>query len=64
MISDFNFYMDYRNSLDNLYNKKYIVIRDRKVIGVFDSEENAYKEAMQNYEPFTFWVQYCEAGIN
>lgn len=64
MISDFNFYMDYRNSLDNLYNHKYIIIRERKVIAAFDSEENAYQEALQKFEPFTFWVQYCESGIN
>jgi hypothetical protein len=63
MVDNFQFYMEYRNSLDNMYNGKYIVIRNRKVVGAFDNEEKAYSEMHKKFKPYTFWVQYCEASI-
>lgn len=61
MRNNFQFYMEYRNSLDNLYNGKYIVIVNRKVAGAYVSREEAYQNALAKYLPYTFWVQYCEA---
>lgn len=61
MLNNFQFYMDYRNSLDNLYNGRYIVIINRKVAGAYGSQLEAYQDALRKYKPYTFWVQYCEA---
>jgi hypothetical protein len=61
MLTNFEFYMEYRNSLDSLYNGRYIVIINRKVAGVYDTQIDAYHDALQKYKPYTFWVQYCEA---
>jgi hypothetical protein len=62
MLNGFYFYMEYRNSLDNLYNGKFILIINRKVAGVFDNQLQAYHEGLSKYEPYSFWVQRCEAS--
>ena len=61
MLNNFEFYMQYRNSLDSLYNGRYIVIINRKVEGVYESQLAAYQDALKRHKPYTFWVQYCEA---
>lgn len=61
MLNNFEFYYEYRNSLDTLYNGRFIVIMNRKVEGVYDSELAAYQDALKKYKLYTFWVQYCEA---
>lgn len=62
MLNGFDFYMEYRNSLDSMYNGRYILIVNRKVMGVYDDQVMAYHEALKKYEPYSFWVQYCEAS--
>ena len=58
----FNFYLANQEELVKQYGGRYIVIKDRKVIGAYDSEAEAIKETSRDHELGTFIVQKCEAG--
>lgn len=60
--NEFQYYLDHQNELVEKYNGKYIVIKDDKVIGSFDSEESAYFEMKKKHELGTFLIQKCEPG--
>ena len=59
---EFKYYLEHQDELVKKYNGKFIVIRDCKVIGVFDSELEAVEKTAEKYELGTFLVQKCEAG--
>jgi hypothetical protein len=59
---DFQFYLDNQAELVEKYNGKYIVIKDCRVIGAFDSEIKAVEETSKEHELGTFLVQKCEPG--
>ena len=59
---EFNYYLQNQASLVGLYNGKFIVIHDNQVIGAFDTEQEAIKEASKQYPLGTFLVQKCEPG--
>ena len=47
---EFQYYLDNQSELVEKYIDKFIVIKDRKVIGVYDSEIKAYSESAKNHE--------------
>ena len=53
-----------KNQLDLLkdYKGKFLVIKDEKVVGVYDSEAQAYTEAQKQFELGTFLIQQCLPG--
>jgi hypothetical protein len=59
---EFQFYLDNQNSLVSQYNGRFVVIKDCKVIGVYEDELEAVKQTSQHHELGTFLVQKCEAG--
>ena len=59
---EFKYYIDHQVELVEKYNGKFIVIRDCKVIGAFDSELEAINTTSEQYELGTFLVQKCEPG--
>jgi len=59
---EFKHYMDHQAELVEKYNGKFIVIKDCKVIGAFDSELEAINTTSEQYELGTFLVQKCEPG--
>ena len=56
---EFNYYIENQNKLLKRYNNKYIVIKNKKVIGVYDSEAEAVQETSKNEPLGTFLVQKC-----
>ena len=56
---EFKYYIENRDDLAKKYNDKYVVIKDRKVIGVYDSEITAIQETSKNESLGTFLVQEC-----
>ena len=60
---EFTFYLEHQDELVEKYNGRFIVIKDCKVIGVFDSELEAVEKTAEKYELGTFLVQKCEPGI-
>jgi hypothetical protein len=59
---EFKFYLDHQEDLVKNYNGKYLVIKGEEVIGVFDTEDQAYFETEKTIEPGTFLIQLCEPG--
>jgi hypothetical protein len=59
---EFKYYVDHQKELAEKYNGKIIVIKDRQVIGVYDSEIRAVEETKKKHTLGTFLVQKCELG--
>lgn len=59
---EFRYYLEHQDELVKKYNGKFIVIKNREVIGAFDSELEAIKKTAENHELGTFLIQKCEPG--
>ncbi len=59
---EFKYYIDHQAELVEKYNGKFIVVKDCKVIGAFDSELEAINTTSEQHELGTFLVQKCEPG--
>lgn len=59
---ELKYYVDNQNELVDKYRGKFIVIKDQKVIGVYNSEIEAYTESVKVHELGTFLIQECQPG--
>jgi hypothetical protein len=59
---EFNYYLKNQGELVAKYNGKFVVIKDCKVIGAYDSEFQAVSETQKSHPLGTFLVQKCEPG--
>ena len=59
---EFRYYLEHQDELVEKYNGKFIVIKNREVIGAFDSELEAIDKTAEKHELGTFLVQKCEPG--
>jgi len=59
---EFDFYITNQDQLVAQYNGKVIVIKDQRVVGAYDSVEEAVRETGKNLPLGTFLVQKCEPG--
>lgn len=59
---EFKFYLDNQEKLVKKYSGKFLVIKNEEVIGVYDSDEEAYFHTISEHEAGTFLIQFCEAG--
>ncbi|TET82182.1 hypothetical protein E3J38_02580 [candidate division TA06 bacterium] len=59
---EFKYYIKHQDELVKQYNGKFIVIKNRKVIGEYDSELEAIKETTKEHELGTFLIQKCKPG--
>lgn len=59
---EFIYFIDNQDELVRKHRGKYIVIKDRRVIGVYASEWDAYTESQKQHELGTFLIQKCEPG--
>ncbi len=61
---EFEYYLEHQNELVKQYNGKFIVIKNNKVIGAYDSELEAVTNTSRQHELGTFLVQKCEPGTS
>ena len=59
---EFDYFIANQTELVGKYNGKFIVIKDQQVVGVFDSEQEAYSEASGKFELGTFLIQEVKPG--
>ena len=59
---EFKYYLDNQDKLVQKYNGKFVVIKNCKVIGVYDEELEAIEKTSEKEELGTFLVQKCEPG--
>lgn len=61
---EFKYYLKNQDELVKKYGGKFIVLKDKKVIGVYSSHSEAYNETVKNEELGTFLIQHCLPGTN
>jgi hypothetical protein len=59
---EFDYYREHQADLVEKYNGKFIVIKNRSVIGVYNSQAEAITETRKSHEMGTFLVQKVEPG--
>jgi len=59
---EFKHYLENQQKLVEQYHGKFIVIKNCKVIGVYDNELEAIEKTSKKEQPGTFLVQKCEPG--
>jgi hypothetical protein len=58
----FKWYLENQNELVNKYNGKFLVIKDKSVVGVFDREDIALIDSENKYGLGKFIIQECTPG--
>ncbi|MCY4384136.1 MAG: DUF5678 domain-containing protein [Nitrospinae bacterium] len=58
---DFQYYLDHQTELAEKYEGKYIVIKNRLVLGTYDDEMEAVEKTAKKHELGTFLVQECSS---
>jgi len=59
---EFKYYVANQDELVKKHNGKVLVIKDRTVIGVYDSQMQALLETKKTHRLGTFLIQKCEPG--
>lgn len=59
---EFEYYLAHQAEMVSRYNGKFIVLKNREVIGVYDSELGAVAETQKTHALGTFLVQKVEPG--
>jgi hypothetical protein len=59
---EFEYYLAHQAELIKQYNGRFIVIKDCKVIGDYESELEAVTKTAEHHNLGTFLVQKCEPG--
>ncbi len=57
LVTEFKFYRENHSRLIEKYHNKYIVIKGKKVIGVYNSHAEAYFDTKKSEELGTFLIQ-------
>ena len=60
--TEFKYYRDHHEKLLKKFANKFIVIKREKIIGVYNSHPEAYKESVKTEELETFLIQHCLSG--
>ncbi|MBO5054560.1 MAG: hypothetical protein J6C44_10085 [Muribaculaceae bacterium] len=58
----FQYYLDHQDELVKMYDGKYLVMVDNEVKGAFNTMDEAYNYAVENYELGKFLIQLCTVG--
>lgn len=59
---EFKFYLKNQSDFVLKHNGKFIVLKDQKVIGVYNSNHEAYAETTKTEKLGTFLIQHCLPG--
>ena len=59
--NEFSFYLEHQTELATQHEGKVLVIKDQKVIGVYNTEEAALTETEHGHKLGTFLIQKCSA---
>jgi hypothetical protein len=59
---EFNYFLDNQNKLVKQYNGKFIVIIGDRVVGDYESYEEALFKSKEQHELGTFLIQECTEG--
>ena len=57
LLSEYYYYMDHISELEKKYPGKFLIIKDKTIIGVYDTFEDAMNGATEKYKVGEFMVQ-------
>lgn len=60
--ADFDFFLDNYNNFYKEYGHKFIAIKNKKILGIFDSEIEAIHKISRDYPIGSFIVQECNGN--
>ena len=61
---EFRYYIENQAQLSEQYEGKALVIKDQKVIGVYDNKGEALKKTVVDHELGSFLIQACSSDPN
>lgn len=61
---EFQYYLDNQDTLVKEHPNKYLVIKDKAVVGVYRTQSEAYDDATAKFKLGTFLIQHCQAGAD
>jgi len=56
---EYKYYKQNQKAFLGKYKSKVLVIKDEKIVGVYEDEVTAYKESISQYKLGTFLIQKC-----
>jgi hypothetical protein len=56
---EISFFLNHKQELCTKYPHQYVVIRNRTVVGSFDSYSEAFSKSIATYNRFDFYVALC-----
>lgn len=59
---EFQYFIDHQDELVAAHRGKFIVIKDERVIGVYNTEIEAYTNTQKEHDLGTFLIQACLPG--
>lgn len=59
---ELQYYIDNQDDLVAKYRGMFLVIKDMTVIGIYNTEIEAYSETVKTHELGTFLIQECQPG--
>lgn len=59
---ELQYYIDNQDVLVDKYRGMFLVIKDLTIIGVYNTEIEAYSETVKTHELGTFLIQECQPG--
>jgi hypothetical protein len=59
---ELEYFINHQDELVKKYEGKFLVIKNQKVEGEYDTQIEAYNEAQKRFELGTFIIQQCLAG--
>lgn len=59
LAQEFEYYIMNKFDLISKYSGLYIVIKDKKVVNVYNSSLDAYNDSKKKYKSGTYLIQYC-----
>ena len=64
MSEDFAWFKEHYTDFQKKYGESFIAIKNKKILGVYDSYGNGVRETVKTEELGTFIVQECSPGYN
>jgi len=61
---ELDYYIANQDELVKKYLDKYLIIKDEVVVGVYDSELEAYNDGKKKFDLGTFLIQKCVPGTD
>ncbi|MBI2623200.1 MAG: hypothetical protein HYW65_01320 [Candidatus Liptonbacteria bacterium] len=62
LTKELQYFKEHQKELVQKYGGKFLVIKDQRVQGAYESEMEAYAEAKKKFELGTFLIQQCLPG--